>query len=56
MSEPTFYSWRSKSGGVGVSDAKRLRALEEENGKHKNYLVESMVVVSTLREMLRKNF
>jgi putative transposase len=33
VSEPTFYKWRSKYGGMEVSDAKRLKALEEENAK-----------------------
>jgi putative transposase len=54
--EPTFYKWRSKYGGLEVSEAKRLRALEEENAKLKTLLAESMVYVSTLREMLGKNF
>jgi putative transposase len=54
VSEPTFYKWRSKYFGLEVSDAKRLRALEEENAKLKKLLVESMMDVSTLREMLRK--
>ena len=56
VSEPTFYKWRSKFGGMEVSDAKRLEALEEENAKLKRLLAESMLDVSTLREMLGKNF
>jgi putative transposase len=56
VSEPTFYKWRSKYGGMEVSDAKRLKALEEENAKLKKLLAESMLDVSTLREMLGKNF
>lgn len=55
-SEATFYTWRSKYGGMEVSDAKRLRGLEEENAKLKKLLAESMLDVSTLREMLAKNF
>ena len=39
-----------------VSDARKLKALEEENGKLKKLLAESMMDVSTLREMLAKNF
>ena len=54
ISEATFYAWRSKSGGMEVSDAKRLRGLEEENAKPKKLLAESMLDVSTLREMLAK--
>ena len=56
VSEPTFYKWRSKSGGMEVSDAKRLKALGEENARLKRLLAESMLDVSTLREMLGKNF
>lgn len=56
VSEATFYKWRSKYGGMEVSDAKRLRGLEEENAKLKKLLAEAMLDVSTLREMLAKNF
>ena len=56
ISEATFYKWRSKYGGMEVPDAKRLRGLEEENARLKKLLAESMLDVSTLREMLAKNF
>lgn len=56
ISDATFYTWRSKYGGMGVSDAKRLKGLEEENAKLKRLLAESMLDASTLREMLAKNF
>ena len=56
ISDATFYKWRSRFGGMEVSDAKRLRALEEENGKLKRLLADAMLEVSTLREMLGKNF
>ena len=56
VSDATFYKWRSKYGGMEVSDAKRLRALEDENARLKKLLAESMMDVSTLREMLGKNF
>ena len=56
ISDATFYKWRSKYGGMEVSDAKRLRGLEEENAKLKKLLAESMLDVSTLREMLAKNW
>ena len=55
ISDATFYTWRSKYGGMAVSDAKRLKGLEEENAKLKKLLAESMLDVSTLREMLAKN-
>jgi putative transposase len=54
ISDATFYKWRSRFGGMEVSDAKRLRALEEENGKLKRLLADAMLDVSTLREMLGK--
>ena len=56
VSDATFYKWRSKYGGMDVSEAKRLRSLEEENGKLKRLLADAMLDVSTLREMLGKNF
>ena len=56
ISDATFYKWRSKYGGMEVSDAKRLRGLEEENARLKKLLAESMLDVSTLREMVAKNF
>ena len=56
ISDATFYSWRSKYGGMEVSDARRLKALEDENRRLKKLLAESMLDVSTLREALRKNF
>ena len=54
VSDATFYKWRSKYGGMDVSEAKRLKALEEENGKLKRLLADAMLDVSTLREMLGK--
>lgn len=56
ISDATFYTWRKKYGGMDVSEAKRLRALEEENAKLKKLLAEHMMDVATLREMLGKNF
>lgn len=56
VSDATFYKWRSKYGGMEVSDAKRLKILEDENGRLKKLLAEHMMDVSTLKEMLAKNF
>ena len=56
ISDATFYKWRSKYGGLEVSEAKRLKALEEENRKLKRLLAEQMLDVATLKEMLGKNF
>lgn len=56
ISDATFYTWRKKYGGMEVSEAKRLKALEEKNAKLKKLLAEQMMDVATLREMLGKNF
>ena len=56
MSEATLYNWKSKFGGMEVSDAKRLKALEEENGKLKKLLAESILDGSALRELLAKKW
>jgi putative transposase len=56
ISDATFYKWRSRYGGMEVSDAKKLKALEAENARLKKLLAESMMDVSTLKEMLGQNF
>ena len=56
ISQPTFYSWKSKFGGLEVSEAKRLKALEDENRKLKKLLAEQVMDNATLKEMLGKNF
>ena len=56
ISDATFYKWRSKYGGMEVSDARKLKALETENARLKKLLAESMLDNSTLKEMLGKNF
>ena len=56
ISDATFYKWRSKYGGMEVSDARRLKTLEAENAKLKKMLAEQMMDVATLKEMLGKNF
>ena len=56
ISDATFYKWRSKYGGMEVSDAKRLKALDEENRKLKKFLAEQLLDNATLKEMLGKNF
>lgn len=55
VSDATFYTWRSKYGGMEVSEARRLKALEEENAKLKRLLAESVMDVSTLKDLLAKN-
>ena len=56
ISDATFYTWRTKYGGMEVSDARKLKALEDENRKLKKLLAESLLDVATLREALGKNF
>ncbi|GGO38070.1 transposase [Gemmobacter aquaticus] len=56
ISDATFYNWRSKCGGMEVSETNRLKQLEDENAKLKRLLAEQMMDVATLREMLGKNF
>jgi putative transposase len=56
ISEATLYNWKAKYGGMDVSDAKRLRSLEEENRKLKKLLAESMLDQSALKELLTKKW
>ena len=55
ISDATFYTWRKRYGGMEVSDAKRLKALEDENARLKKLLAEQMLHVATLRDALGKN-
>ena len=55
VSPATFYKWKARYGGLEVSDARRLRHLEDENGKLKQLLAESTLDNHALRELLRKN-
>ena len=54
FSEASYYLWRSKFGGMTVSDARRLRELETENTRLKKLLAESMLEIEVTREVLRK--
>ena len=56
ISLPTFYNWKAKFGGMDVSDAKRLRALEDENAKLKRLLAESMLDIAMLRDVASKKW
>ena len=55
ISEATFYNWKAKYGGMEVSEAKRLKALEDENARLKKLLAEQMLDAAALRELLAKN-
>ena len=52
VSAATFYAWKSKYGGMEVSDAKRLKALEAENAKLKRLLADAMLDVTALKDIL----
>ena len=54
FSEASYYLWRSKFGGMSISDAKRLKELEVENSRLKRLLAESMLENEVTREALRK--
>jgi putative transposase len=56
FSEASYYLWRSKFGGMNVSDAKRLKELESENGRLKKLLAEAMLENEATREALRKKW
>ena len=56
ISEATLYNWKAKYGGMDVSDAKRLKALEEENTNLKKLLADQMLEASALRELLSKKW
>ena len=51
VSSATFYKWKAKFGGLDVSDAKRLKALEEENAKLKKLLAETMLDNAILKDI-----
>ena len=56
VSEATLYNWKAKYGGMEVSDARRLKQLESENGKLKKALAESVLDTAALRELLGKKW
>jgi putative transposase len=56
VSEATLSNWKAKYGGMDVSEAKRLKALEEENVKLKKLLAEAMLDASALRELMSKKW
>ena len=55
LSPATFYNWKARLGGMCVSEARRLRQLDEENRKLKQLLAEATLDNHVLRELLRKN-
>jgi putative transposase len=56
ISEATFYNWKSKFGGMDVSEARRLKALEGENAKLKRLLADAMLDNAALKDLLSKKW
>jgi putative transposase len=56
MSSATFYAWKAKYGGLEVSEAKRLRALEDENARLKRLLADAMLDNAGLKDLLAKKW
>ena len=56
ISSATFFKWKAKYGGLEVSDAKRLKALEDENAKLKKLLAEAMLDNSMLKDVASKKW
>ena len=56
FSETSYYLWRSKFGGMSVSDAKRLKELESENGRLKRLLSDALLENEVTKEALRKKW
>jgi len=56
VSGATFYKWKAKYGGLEVSEAKRLRSLEDENAKLKKLLAEAMLDVAMLKDIASKKW
>ncbi len=56
FSDASFYLWRGKYGGMDVSDARRLKALEAENARLKKLLAESMLENAVVKEALQKKW
>ena len=56
ISQATFYNWKAKFGGLEVSEAKRLKVLEDENGKLKKLLAEAMLDNAVLKDLVQRKF
>ena len=56
VSSPTFYKWKAKFGGLDVSEARRLKALEDENARLKRMLADAMLDNVALKDLLGKKW
>jgi putative transposase len=55
ISDATFYKWKAKYGGLEISEARRLKSLEDENRRLKKLLAEAMLDNAALKDLLGKN-
>jgi putative transposase len=55
ISQQTFYRWKARYGGLGVSEAQKLKQLDDENRRLKKLLAEAMLDVASLKDLLGKN-
>jgi putative transposase len=56
ISSATFYAWKAKYGGLNVSEARRIKALEDENAKLKRLLADAMLDNVALKDLVSKKF
>jgi putative transposase len=56
FSDASYYKWKAKFGGMDVSDAKRLKALEEENSKLKRLLAEALLDNAALKDVVSRKW
>lgn len=56
ISDATFYTWRKKYGGLDVSDARKLRALEDENRRLKRIVADQVLEISAIKDVLTKKW
>lgn len=56
ISEPTYYNWKAKYGGMTVSEAKRLKALEQENNQLKRLLADAHLDIAVLKDVVQRKW
>ncbi len=56
ISEPTYYNWKAKYGGMTISEAKRLKALEQENNQLKRLLADAHLDIAALKDIVQRKW
>lgn len=56
ISEPTYYNWKAKYGGMTISEAKRLKALEQENNQLKRLLADAHLDIAALKDVVQRKW